>query len=186
MVDLSLDRGRACRTRADREPVRVRGEPTPGAHNFDRGGVLATYDDEARTAIAQLDGKIDGAAAAAVWGAALATEWQTAPVWIHGDISPGNLLVRGGRLSAVIDFGLCAVGDPACDFAIAWTTFDDESRDAFRAVLATDAQTWARARGWALWKAMIVAAGIAQTNALEARQAWRTIDAVLMNHRREA
>jgi hypothetical protein len=70
--------------------------------------------------------------------------------------------VQDGRLRAVLDFGCSAVGDPACDLAIAWTYFGDESRDAFRAELAFDAGTWARGRGWALWKALITRAHVVQ------------------------
>ena len=78
-------------------------------------------------------------------------------MWVHGDVAAGNLLQREGRLSAVIDFGGLAVGDPACDLAIAWTLFSGsgESRRAFRDALSLDDRTWARARGWALWKALI-------------------------------
>lgn len=66
---------------------------------------------------------------------------------MHGDIAAGNLLVESGRLSAVIDFGCLAVGDPACDLAIAWTFLRGEGREAFRAALPLDAPTWARGRG---------------------------------------
>jgi aminoglycoside phosphotransferase (APT) family kinase protein len=76
-------------------------------------------------------------------------------VWFHGDIASGNLLVRDGRLSAVIDFGTSGVGDPACDLVIAYTFFSGSSRSVFRESVAQDAGTWARARGWALWKALI-------------------------------
>jgi aminoglycoside phosphotransferase (APT) family kinase protein len=55
----------------------------------------------------------------------------------------------------VIDFGSCGIGDPACDVVIAWTFFDDTARRRFRAALEVDADTWARGRGWALWKALI-------------------------------
>ncbi len=76
------------------------------------------------------------------------------PVWIHGDVAPGNLLVTNGRLSAVIDFGVMAVGDPAADFAMAWIFFDDKSRDIFLNSIGLDKDTEDRARGWALWKAL--------------------------------
>ncbi|MEM7663831.1 MAG: phosphotransferase [Pseudomonadota bacterium] len=42
------------------------------------------------------------------------------------------MLINKNRLSAVIDFGLLAAGDPACDLAIAWTYFYNPSRDIFR------------------------------------------------------
>ncbi len=65
------------------------------------------------------------------------------------------MLVRGGRLSAVIDFGCSAVGDPACDLTIVWTSLDPSSRRVFRDILPFDEPTWQRARGWAIWKALV-------------------------------
>ncbi len=90
-----------------------------------------------------------------IWQAALDATWPGPPVWFHGDVADGNLLVRDGRLAAVIDFGCSGVGDPACDTVIAWTLLHGPSRAAFRAALDLDADTWARGRGWALWKALI-------------------------------
>jgi len=92
--------------------------------------------------------------------------------------------VQEGRLSAVIDFGGLAIGDPACDLAMAWTFFDSKSRAIFRAMLPYNTGTWAQGRAWALWKALIVAAGTVATNAVEDAQAWRTIDEVLTDHAR--
>lgn len=132
--------------------------PAPGDHNFHRGGDLGGYDAETRDCIERLGDRIDGALALAVWDNAMASRWTREPVWVHGDIAVGNLLLEQGQLSAVIDFGSSAVGDPACDLVIAWTFLDKSSRDAFRAALPLDADTWARARGWALWKALLVAA----------------------------
>jgi aminoglycoside phosphotransferase (APT) family kinase protein len=120
------------------------GGPPPGEHNFFRGGPLTVYDCETRTAIAALADEIDTGGAMQVWEAALGAPWHGSPVWVHGDVSAGNLLVDGGRLSAVIDFGCSGVGDPACDTAIAWTLFTGESRKVFRARLPVDRATWAR------------------------------------------
>jgi len=163
------------------------GGPPPGRHNFFRGGPLTVYDAETRQAIAALDGRIDTDAATAAWEAALAATWHGAPVWFHGDVAAGNLLVEGGRLSAVIDFGTSGVGDPSCDLAIAWTLFRGESRDAFRAVLRPDdATTWSRGRGWVLWKGLITLAAHIDTNPLEAGRARRVIDEVLADHKHGA
>ncbi|WP_152176365.1 phosphotransferase, partial [Mycobacterium tuberculosis] len=85
--------------------------------------------------------------------------WTAPPVWFHGDVAVGNLLVSDGRLSAMIDFGTCGVGDPACDLVMAWTYFQGEARDAFRDAVGLDIATWRRARGWALWKALVTLAG---------------------------
>ncbi|HTX49850.1 MAG TPA: aminoglycoside phosphotransferase family protein [Caulobacteraceae bacterium] len=150
--------------------------PAAGPHSFWRGGPLATYDGEARAAIAELGERIDGGAASEVWKAALAATWDGPPVWVHGDMAVANLLLRGGRLGAVIDFGCCAVGDPACDLVLAWTLFEGESRAAFQSALPLDPATWARGRGWALWKAAVSAA---RAPADSARNHWRVIEAVL-------
>jgi len=131
------------------------GGPAAGAHSFHRGAPPAYYDDETRQALHRLTGRIDTRRAAEVWSAALAATHTDPPVWFHGDIAEGNLLVRDGRLTAVIDFGTSGVGDPACDLAIAYTMFTGESRRAFRAAVARDEGAWARARGWVLWKALI-------------------------------
>ena len=76
-------------------------------------------------------------AALAVWDAAIAAPWQNEPVWFHGDVAPGNLVVHDGRLAAVIDFGATGVGDPACDLTIAWTLFSGERRAAERSAGGT-------------------------------------------------
>ncbi|WP_300574371.1 aminoglycoside phosphotransferase family protein [Phenylobacterium sp.] len=133
--------------------------PAAGPHNFHRGGDPAVYDGQTRAAVETLAGQIDGAAALALWDEALATRWTAPPVWIHGDVAPGNLLVRDGRLAAVIDFGTCGVGDPACDLAFAWTVLNETARETFRQRLALDDAAWLRGQAWALWKALIVVAG---------------------------
>jgi aminoglycoside phosphotransferase (APT) family kinase protein len=135
------------------------GAPEAGRHNFFRGGPLSTYDAETRDVVAKLGGKVDATACLALWDAALADRWDHAPVWVHGDFAAGNLLVKDGELCAVIDFGCCAVGDPACDLAIAWTFLEGEAREAFRQALPLDRGTWARGRAWTLWKALITWAG---------------------------
>lgn len=93
----------------------------------------------------------------AVWNAALeAPPWAGPPVWLHGDLHPANLVVRGPEpeLMAVIDFIDLTSGDPATDLATAWLTFDVEGRADFRSQVdarcAHPDETWARARGWAL------------------------------------
>ena len=159
------------------------GGPPPGPHNFYRGGPLTVYDAETRQAIAALYGQIDTDAATAVWEAALSATWHGPPLWVHGDVAVGNLLVKGGRLSALIDFGCSAVGDPASDLTIAWTLFSGESRQAFFAGVPVDGAAWARGRGWALWKALITLVEFMYTNPLKAREARRVIDEVLADHK---
>jgi aminoglycoside phosphotransferase (APT) family kinase protein len=157
--------------------------PPAGVHNFFRGGPLTTYDAETRATIETLRGEIDADAATKTWNDALETSWQDAPVWVHGDVAVGNLLVKNGQLCTVIDFGCCAVGDPACDLVMAWTFFTGEGREAFRSTLGLDRATWARARGWALWKALITLAEHIDTNSTKSVEARRVIAEVLADHK---
>ena len=135
-----------------------------------------------RVLLTVLGDEVDVRGATDVWDAALAAIWRGTPVWVHGDVSVGNLLVDRGRLSAVIDFGSSAVGDPACDVTIAWTFLSGESREVFRAALPADAATWARGRGWALWKALIMLAAGRRGNQEEAGTR-RIISEVIAEHR---
>lgn len=168
---------------ADFHRINTTDGPMPGAHNFYRGGNLAIYNQETRQAITLLKNQIDVGMAIAVWETALASAWSQPPVWVHGDISAGNLLIKQGKLSAVIDFGGLAIGDPACDLSIAWTLLSDKSRELFWAGLAVDEKTKARARGWILWKALIVAAKLTECNNFEGQRCWQIIAEILKEHK---
>lgn len=158
------------------------GGPIPGKHSHLRGAPFAeAYGDEARRFVADLGDRIDNAAAVEVLDAAEAA-WTNAPVWVHGDIAVGNLLIRDGKLAAVIDFGCCAVGDPACDLVMGWVYFTGDARAAYRRTVRADAGTWARARGWALWKAALLAATNQVTHPAEASPL-EVIAAVIADHR---
>ena len=129
--------------------------PVAGNHNFYRGGDLSVYHEETQTALKNLKSQLQTDKLNDIWSIALASKWTEENVWVHGDVAPGNLLVKNGRLCGVIDFGILGVGDPSCDYAMAWTFFDKESRRTFFKELGCDKDTWNRARGWALWKALI-------------------------------
>ena len=160
------------------------GGPLPGTHNFFRGGSPAYYDAETRAALAALHGHIDTGLAAEVWEAALAARWDGQPVWFHGDAQPGNLLLGpSGRLSAVIDFGTCGIGDPACDTTIAWTFLSGESQRVFRQQLPVDEATWTRGRGWGIWKAMIVLVRELDTDPGQAEFTTSVIEKIIADHR---
>lgn len=145
-----------------------------------RGVPLATRDHATRQAIAALGRVIDAQAATAAWETALAApDWNRAPVWFHGDMLPGNLLFRQGRLHAVIDFSGLGVGDPAPDLMIAWNLFSGEGRQALRAALGVDDATWARGRGHALSQALIFIPYYLRTNPTGVAAARRAVEEVL-------
>jgi aminoglycoside phosphotransferase (APT) family kinase protein len=155
--------------------------PPPGEHNVFRGEPLARRDASTRSAIAQRRDSIDVEAVTSDWEAALrATAWEGPPVWVHGDLDRRNLLFEGGRLSAVIDWGCVAVGDPACDVAVAWKVLARDTREEFRAALSIDDSTWARARGWALSQAVgALSYFTTETNPTLLRESRRWLDEVL-------
>ncbi len=148
-------------------------------------GILTERDSYVRDAIAASHGLIDTDAVTAAWDASLALpRWDGPPVWVHGDLSrPGNLLVVGGRLSAVIDFGGVSVGDPARELMAAWTLFSGESRWVLRASLAVDDATWKRGRGWALSWALLALPYYIDTNPIIVAEARHAIDEVLADHK---
>ncbi|WP_257585782.1 MULTISPECIES: aminoglycoside phosphotransferase family protein [unclassified Streptomyces] len=132
---------------------RVAPQDAPAGH---RSGALSERDASTRAAIAELGGRIDTAAVTALWERALrAPRHEGPPMWSHGDLSPGNVLVDGGRLGAVIDFGCAGVGDPAVDLMPAWNLLPAAARPAFREAAGADDDEWARGRGWALSVALI-------------------------------
>jgi aminoglycoside phosphotransferase (APT) family kinase protein len=151
-----------------------------GAPPSGRGVPLALRDEETRAALAALEGMIDVDATTAAWEAALETPaWRGRPIWVHGDLLPGNLLVQGGRLTGVIDFSGIGVGDPACDLVVAWGVLPRRARDVFRSELGVDDATWARGRGWALSVALIALPYYNDTNPAFAAVARHLIHEVL-------
>lgn len=147
-----------------------------------RGVPLAMQDEPTRTAIAALHGVIDTGAATAAWEAALrAPEWTGRPVWVHGDLMPGNLLLQGGKLTGVIDWGELGVGDPACDLMVAWNLLAVDTRSVFRAELGVDDATWARGRGWALSTGLVALPYYWTTNPVLAANARYRIREVLLD-----
>ncbi|MBE2202081.1 MAG: aminoglycoside phosphotransferase family protein [Anaerolinea sp.] len=156
--------------------------PPAAEHNW-RGAPLALRDEPTRKAIAALAGVIDAGKATAVWEAALeAPAWEREPVWFHGDLLSGNVLVEQGRPSAVIDFGGLAVGDPACDLMIAWSLFSGASREVLRAETAVDEATWLRGRGCALSQAVIFIPYYWHTNPIGVKNAQRMLDELLAEY----
>lgn len=166
------------------------GGPPPESSNAFRGVSMGdprpsiAEDTDVRQRIAALDGYVDTGALTAVWEAALAAPaWDAPPVWIHGDLSRGNLLAVDGRLRAVIDFGCMAIGDPACDLQVAWTFLPASARAAFRASLGVDRATWARGRGWGMATSLPAPADF--TDPARAPAAHRHIDGFIADHQHD-
>ncbi len=145
-----------------------------------RGGPLHTTDGPVRRALADGAGLLDTARLTRVWERCLdAPPYAGAGVWIHADLMPDNLLVRDGRLAAVIDLGAVGVGDPAVDLMPAWNLLAPTARETYRRVLGVDDATWERGRGWAVMQAAMALPYYVDTNPAMAENARHTLAAVL-------
>lgn len=155
--------------------------PLAGAPSTGRAP-LRTLDEVTRAAIDEAGEDVDRDAVLAAWDRVLeAPPWDGRPVWVHTDLLRPNLLVRGGRLHAVLDFGGVGVGDPAADGIAAWSVFGPGGRDAYRSTLPLDDGAWERARGYALHQALLIVPYYRRTHPAFAASALRTIGQVLQD-----
>jgi aminoglycoside phosphotransferase (APT) family kinase protein len=118
---------------------------------YGRGRPLADRDAYVRAALE----RVDAPGALELWERAVsAPGWEHEPVWVHADLDRRNVLVRDGRLAAVLDWGGVGVGDPAVDVMVAWKLVDAEERERFRELVGVDDATWLRAQGWVVSQAL--------------------------------
>lgn len=158
----------------------------PGAPvNAFRGGALADREPALLDRLALLGEAVPRPRIEETWRRLReADAWAGPPLWLHGDLHPGNILVSDGRISGVIDFGDITAGDPATDLSVAWMLLAPAHRVVFRevyagtAALGSEDATWARARGWALTLSLAFLAHSAD-NPVLAALGRRTLGAVL-------
>ncbi|MGW1151783.1 aminoglycoside phosphotransferase family protein [Streptomyces rubiginosohelvolus] len=156
---------------------RIATEDAPPAY---RSEPLASRDQATREALAAVAGIVDAEAVAGAWKESLcAPPFTDTPVWVHGDLQPGNVLVADGRLTAVIDFGCTGLADPAVDLIAAWYLLTAGARETFREAIAADDAMWTRGRGWALSIALLELAHYRETNPVMARIAAQVIGEIV-------
>ncbi len=122
-----------------------------------RGRPLVEFDNQFQRNIEKCrtlrDMDLDLDAAASVWKESLTLPGASDVLpdqWYHSDLVAENLLLTEGRLTAVLDFGGLAIGDPTIDLHGAWELFDEPARNTFRERLGVDDAEWLRGRAWAL------------------------------------
>lgn len=156
--------------------------PTQGRswNHVGRGGRPLADTDWVRSSIARSAHLVDAAAATAVWERALsAPPHRGAPLYLHGDPVPGNLIIRDGRLSGLVDIAEPSIGDPTGDLVPAWAVFEPDARNAFRVAMDVDDAAWERGRGWAFEMAIGAAHYYEHTNPVFFIQAVRTLQRLL-------
>jgi len=144
-----------------------------------RGGPLQPYDEDVRRVLADNPHLVDSARLERLWALCLAAPHAEADVWIHTDLMPGNLLVREGRLVAVIDLEDVRIGDPAVDLMPAWNLLPSRARETYRRELGLGKAAWVRGRAWAFVQAIFALPYYVDTNPVMAETARITIDALL-------
>ncbi len=161
------------------------GAPEPSAVK-QRGGPLGRADESTRMRAAELRAEVDVDALLAIWDAGVrAAPFNGPPVWVHGDLSDGNLITRNDRLTGIIDWGGLIAGDPAVELMVAWHCFDVESRAVYRDALGfVDDAMWLRGRAWAVSAAVQALPYYRDTNPDIVRRSWRTVEAVLADAHR--
>jgi aminoglycoside phosphotransferase (APT) family kinase protein len=156
------------------QAIGTAGAPPAGA----RGGALAV-DGPTRATVERMAEIIDVARATAIWDEALhADPWPGQGVWVHGDLLPGNVLIRQGRLSGVIDWSAAGVGDPACEAMLAWAV-PPTARAVYRQALGFDDATWVRGRGWAFQQAVFFIPYYEKTIPTTVAGARKRLDAIM-------
>jgi aminoglycoside phosphotransferase (APT) family kinase protein len=156
--------------------INTSGGPASGQENGYRGVPLIERDMSVRRALAQLRDEPGIEAVRTAWDDALnAPIWSGEPAWFHGDLQASNLIMRDGLLAAVIDFGLMAVGDPACDLMAAWTCFTPASRRIFLSAAGASEADFRRGRGWAVSTALVALAYYRERNSVMAEIARSTL-----------
>lgn len=151
-----------------------------GGPNCRRGKALSACDDEVKRSIPLLNELYSKKILNDLWISALKVpQWEKEPVWIHGDLHAGNLLVKNRKIIGVVDWGLAGIGDPACDMMVAWTLLSKKSREVFYSIAQPDEDTWNRGRGWALFLGIVGYPYYRLSNPIFARIAKRTLDEVI-------
>jgi aminoglycoside phosphotransferase (APT) family kinase protein len=156
------------------------GPPADGSMPAERGVHVRVQDDDVRSHLAELGDRVDGQRLTAAWEDALAAPaYDGTPVWVHGDLLPGNILLRDGRLVGLIDFAGAGVGDPACDLMVFWHVLGPSGRAHVRRRLELDDDTWRRGAAWALGQALTALPYYRHTNPYMTAGARHAIRAVL-------
>ena len=142
-----------------------------------RGAPLASLDDWVREWTPRADPElVDRDAVMALWAdATSAPAHDGQPCWFHGDLHEGNLLVRDGRLAAVIDWGAAGRGDPAVELNAMWGYVPEGVADLYREAVGLDEAAYRRARGYALAPAVSASSYYRDTAPEIARGAVETV-----------
>ncbi|MCA0293951.1 MAG: aminoglycoside phosphotransferase family protein [Actinobacteria bacterium] len=144
-----------------------------------RGGLLPAHDAWVESCFQASGELVDVPRLRRLWEA-----WRVLPpsgpdVMSHGDLIPGNVLVRDGRLAGVLDGGGFQAADPALDLVGAWHLLESGPREVFRDAVGSAELEWTRGKAWALEQAIGAGWYYHRTNPVMSRMAVRTLERLL-------
>jgi aminoglycoside phosphotransferase (APT) family kinase protein len=144
-----------------------------------RGGELRSADEWMATCFERSERLVDVPALRRIWTVLRALPRSAGDVMTHGDLIPGNVLVSGGRLAAVIDVGGLGPADPALDLVGAWHLLEAGPRRALREDLGCDDLEWERGKAWAFEQSMGAVWYYAQSNPAMSLMGQRTLQRIV-------
>lgn len=144
-----------------------------------RGGHLPDHDEWLEICFRESEDLLDVPRLRAIWADVRGLPEIDADVMCHGDLTPPNVLVRGGRLVGILDGGGFGPADPALDLVVAWHLLDDERREVLRVALQCSDVQWRRGMAWAFQQAMGLVWYYADSNPTMSQWGRRTLDRVV-------
>jgi aminoglycoside phosphotransferase (APT) family kinase protein len=144
-----------------------------------RGGDLQSHDEWMELCFRNSEGLLDVARLRRVWRHLRELPRHDRDVMAHGDLTPGNVLVSGGRLAGILDVGGLGPADPALDLVAAWHLLEARPRRVFRRILASDDLQWERGKAWAFEQAMGATWYYLESNPAMSRMGQRTLHRII-------
>jgi aminoglycoside phosphotransferase (APT) family kinase protein len=156
--------------------VDVRGRTFRG---HGRGGGLQDHDDWMDTCFSKSEGLLNVARLSRRWASLRELPREDPDVMSHGDLTPGNVLVSGGRLAGVLDPECFGAADPALDLISAWNLLEAGPRKVLRLTLGCSDLEWERSKAWAFEQAMGLVWYYADSNPVMSRLGRVTLDRIM-------
>jgi aminoglycoside phosphotransferase (APT) family kinase protein len=153
-----------------------------GGRRFDgegRGGHLPDHDEWMETCFKSSEGLLDVPRLRSTWARLRELPRSGSDVMNHRDLIPANLLVRGGRLTGVLDCGRFGPADPALDLVATWHLLDRDRREIVRSHLGSSDVEWKRGAAWAFQQAMGLVWYYARSNPAMSALGRSTLDRLL-------
>jgi aminoglycoside phosphotransferase (APT) family kinase protein len=141
-----------------------------------RGGHLPDHDQWLERCFQQSESLLDVPLMREIWADLRRLPAIDADAMCHGDLTPPNVLVGGGRLVGVLDGGALGPADPALDLVAAWHLLGEQQREWLRFAVGCSDIQWRRGMAWAFQQAMGLVWYYVDSNPAMARWGLRSLN----------